>query len=404
VVGGDGVTDGPTEAGGADEPPAIPPPMMEFPADEPPAFSSPRVEFPAAPPPAFSSPMMEFPAAGPPAFSSPRVEFPGATPVIAAPDVRRKNRADTRWVVYSAIAGVVVLVVIGAVAVFSTGGHGDSSRPPTSAAPLPNTGPFTGTFTADFGPETDVVGKPYDGAAPSSETWGTRSACRSTPCVATASRRSGTTLSLTTLVFDQVGEYWVAVVTASATCRNMPDEQFDMMTLQPRPDGRLVGDYVMESSQGCFTKRTVTFTRTGDVDVASLPDPTNQAPRVVSPAEALHGRYHAHYVYASGPRFDFDYGAQTYCLRTGDRCMSFFQSPAGLQALVFEAGTWTRTQEYDTPCPAGGTTHIKINAQYPLPQPPQNPITRLTGHGHQEESGSSCVTSDFDSSYVRTGD
>jgi hypothetical protein len=377
--------DGPHGGAGEAEPPTIPLPMMEFPADGLPVVPSPRVEFPAA---------------QPPAFSSPRVEFPAATPVITAPDTqRKKNAVIIAGVVFAAIAAVV----IGAVAVFDTGGHGDSSRTPTRAAPLPNTGPFTGTFTAEFGPATDSGGRPRNGAPPSTETWGTRSVCRSTGCVATASRTSGVT-SLPTLVFDQVGDYWVAVGNASSSCRNLPDERFDVITLQPQPDGRLVGDYIVEGSQGCVDKRTVTFTRTGDVDVASLPDPSNQVPRVVSPAEALHGQYHTQVVYAAGSRQEYDYAAQTYCLRTGDRCISYFHNPATSQSLVFESGTWTRSQEYDARCPAGGTTHIRVNAQYLLPQPPQDPITRLTGHGRQEESGSSCVTSDFDETFSRTGD
>ena len=58
------------------------------------------------------------------------------------------------------------------------------------------------------------------------------------------------------------------------------------------PDGTLSGEYSSTTSKGCTAKRAVTFTRTADVDVTSLPDPAGQPPRVVSPAEALHGRYH----------------------------------------------------------------------------------------------------------------
>jgi serine/threonine-protein kinase len=46
---------------------------------------------------------------------------------------------------------------------------------------------------------------------------------------------------------------------------------------------------------------------------------------------------------------------------------------------------------------------MKVTATYPLPQPPQDPITLLTGHGHAEETGA-CVSGDFDEKYVRTGD
>jgi hypothetical protein len=56
--------------------------------------------------------------------------------------------------------------------------------------------------------------------------------------------------------------------------------------VQPRPDGALAGEATEIMSKGRANKRSVTFTRTGDVDVTSLPDPNTLPPRVVSPAEA----------------------------------------------------------------------------------------------------------------------
>ncbi len=67
--------------------------------------------------------------------------------------------------------------------------------------------------------------------------------------------------------------------------------------------------------------------------------------------------------------------------------MSFFHHPEGVRALVFAGGQWTRDREFDDQCPGGGTSHVKVTAQYPLPAPPQDPITLLTGHGHQEQIG-----------------
>ncbi len=69
-----------------------------------------------------------------------------------------------------------------------------------------------------------------------------------------------------------------------------------MFRLQPRPDGSLTGEHTRTTADQCAEKRTVTFTRTGDVDLDAdfytLPDPADLPPRVVSPAEALRGRYH----------------------------------------------------------------------------------------------------------------
>ena len=207
-------------------------------------------------------------------------------------------------------------------------------------------------------------------------------------------------------MFDDVGGRWTAVATTSggATCVGISVEVWEVITLQPRPDGTLSGEYTSIDAQGCNRKRTVTFTRIGDVDVDSLPDPTGQAPRVVSPAEALHGRYHSARTFANGYKHEYDLGVRTDCLRSGERCMSLFHSPDAGIPLVFASGNWTENQEFDGSCPSGGTSHVKVSAEFPLPQPPQDPITLLVGHGHQDVSGSACTGGDFDDKVERTGD
>jgi serine/threonine protein kinase, bacterial len=83
--------------------------------------------------------------------------------------------------------------------------------------------------------------------------------------------------------------------------------------------------------------------------------------------------------------------------------VSFFKGE-GYVPLVFGAGRWTYDSEHDLPCPAGGTTHTKTTGEFPLPAPPQDPITLLTGQGHQEDTGSKCVGGDLDDKFVRIGD
>jgi hypothetical protein len=206
------------------------------------------------------------------------------------------------------------------------------------------------------------------------------------------------------LVFDDVGGRWLAVGVGSGTCFDIPAERWQVLTLQPRPDGTLVGEYSSTAGNACAIKRTVTFTRTADVDVAGLPDPATQGPRVVSPAEALRGRYHQIMTFPTASKQEYDFAVRTDCLRTGDRCMSYFHEPEAAEPLLFVSGSWTMDREVDGPCPSGGTSHVKVTAHFPLPAPPQNPIVRLVGHGHQEETGSTCVSTDFDEEFVRTGD
>src|ERR1700739_3163084 len=83
-----------------------------------------------------------------------------------------------------------------------------------------------------------------------------------------------------------------------------------------QPAGTRSAECTTPTTNACGLKRAVTFTRTGDVDVTSLPDPASQPPRVVSPAEALHGRYHDTATSADGDKQEYDLAVRTDCVRT----------------------------------------------------------------------------------------
>ncbi len=73
------------------------------------------------------------------------------------------------------------------------------------------------------------------------------------------------------------------------------------------------------------------------------------------------------------------------------------------QLLQFANNVWTRDDEYDAECPAGGTSHGKITGNFPLPEPPADPIAVLTGTGFKDETGSSCKGGDYEMKFTRTG-
>ena len=126
---------------------------------------------------------------------------------------------------------------------------------------------------------------------------------------------------------------------------------------------------------------------------------------MVSAAEALHGRYHQTLT-VSGTNQENDTAIRTDCLRTGDSCMSYSHAPPDTdRALVFSSGNWSVDTDYDAACPQGGSSHTRVTADFPLPAPPQDPITLLTGHGHAQATEGSCAGSwDFDQKFVRIGD
>jgi serine/threonine-protein kinase len=322
-----------------------------------------------------------------------------------APTLMTPTRRVARSKLIAALAVSAVVVVTAVVAGVLMVQRHDRAPTAPSAATVHT---FSGTYRADYGPGTDLEGKPATGAPPMTGTWDVRSNCGAGGCIATASYTGGSGIVLVSnLVFDQVGSNWVAVGLGSTPCNDAPTEVWVVFTLQPQPDGTLTGETTRSTINSCSAaKRTVTFTRTGDPDLTKVPDPASLPPRAASPSTALHGRYHETITYANGgsaPGQD-DLSVRTVCLRNGDRCMSLFHAIDGVVPLVFGGGKWTRDDEGTVPCNTGGTAQIKLSAEYPLPDPLQDPIPLLTGHGHNETTGSTCAGGDFEDKFERTGD
>jgi serine/threonine-protein kinase len=323
--------------------------------------------------------------------------------VVGPPPPPEKRR---RGVLIGALVGVAVLIA-GAVfgGIWLTRDRGPGPAAPTETT-APGMAPFTGIYRADFSATTLMDGQTVEGATPMTARWGVRSVCRPDGCVATALRLSGEGPAVSSLVFDEVDGRWMAVGLGSDQCHNAPAEVWDVFTLEPRPDGTLSGEFSGTTSDGCSGKGTVTFARTGSVDDNTVPDPATLPPRVVSPAMALHGHYHLTRNFSNGsPQQDLLYSVTTDCLRDGARCMSYFHAPSDFRPLIFSDGKWTSELEFDGKCPPpGGPTHLKYTAQFPLPEPPQDPITLLIGNGRQEQTGNCAASTAVTETFTRTGD
>ncbi|MDT5222560.1 MAG: serine/threonine kinase PknH [Mycobacterium sp.] len=344
-------------------------------------------------------------------------QTPAPFPVVSG-ESSAKPKSKRRTPLILAGAGVLVTVIAVVVAIVLTSGGGSSgggsqaSEHSGTQEPTPtNGGPFTGTYTASFGPKLSLAGQEVaNSEPPGKETWVLRSACTGSSgsgCVATAQRTDGPYNHTPQLVFDEVRGRWIAVALEGGKCNDKSIEKWNYVWLQPHADGTMVGEWITDSLD-CYSKRAVTFTRTGDADLANLPNPAEEAARVVSPAEALHGFYHllTTYTGANAPKpQEADYNVDTVCLRTGDRCLSRFvrNGTSGTQLLHFANDVWTRDDEYDAACPAGGTSHVKIQGTFPLPEPHQDPITVLTGSGTKDESGSACKGGPYEMKFNRTG-
>jgi serine/threonine protein kinase len=329
------------------------------------------------------------------------------------PDVRSPDQlpdGETPWPWWRRKAIVIPVAVVMMVAALATilvvvTGDGSGNGSGSGSDPRP-VGPLDGTFAVEFGAPTEPNGQPYQSTPGGSETWVIKSACRASECVATASKVGGSVSTASTLVLDEINGRWEAVSATPGTCQNAPAEYWESMSLQSQPDGTLQGEFIVRSTTTCARNQQVTFTRTGDVQGNdAVLDPNAQPARVASPARGLHGRYQETDTYTDGNRSaEASFDIQTYCLRTGQRCLSYWLNPDSVKIVLFEQGHGVLANtSSDSECENGGRAHREINLQYDVPQPPQDPITLLTGRGHYTITGACPYNSDFDSRVDRTG-
>jgi serine/threonine-protein kinase len=226
--------------------------------------------------------------------------------------------------------------------------------------------------------------------------------------VATATVTGGGGSQAEARIFDYVDGRWVSVSEESYTCGNFNTQRWVKYTLTSQPDGTQSGVASTASEPGCSTTSTVTFTRIGDVDPnAQVADPSTQSPPVVSPARALHGRYHyTETLTASNTTSEVNFTAETFCRRDSQRCFTFFYKSAQTLALTFADGQWTgTTNPSDGVCTGGtGQYQIRTTLVFPLPQPAQDPIDILGGKARADVTGACPATWDIDASFQRTGD
>ena len=367
--------------------------------------------WPPPPAPALTYPT---PAPTPPPYGGmpPTAPPPWSPPSPMPPVPSRPSRKPL--VLTGALVGVALLIAGGVFAAVQLTRHDNPNTRPSSAAPQADGAAagdnFSGPYRADLGPGTDLEDKPVPNAPATTASWVVRSTCGAGGCVATAANISEGGIALVSnLTFDQLGGTWVAVGLASAQCGgDKPDEIWVVYTLHPHPDGTLAGESIRASTNSaCAAKRTLKFTRTGNADPNKVADPAVLPTRSTTPADALRGRYRETTTFTNGtivpPKI---LAANTYCLRTGDRCMSLFHGSDGAVTMMFANDKWTRNEQGTTMCGGGGTAQITINAEYPLPAEMDDPIALLTGHGNSVvAAGGACTGGgEFQDKFERTGD
>jgi serine/threonine-protein kinase len=291
---------------------------------------------------------------------------------------------------------------------------------PGKQAATPKIGPvLDGTFKVDIGPTATPDGKPVPGTA-RTETWVARSACHDGGgCVATVAvvdpRKPGEP-ARDTLVFDYVGGDWLMVREAPDKCKvgdaDVAVQGWTIMKLQSRIDGSLGGEYTWATAPAlCANKRAINLTPSRGSDSATQPsDPATEPPLKSSRGAALRGTYVYTQTYPeTGEVFpSHTYDATTFCLRTGDRCISLMTSPDthNLFVMIYGDGRFTANfPDGDAHCTDGvGKVRQSSRDELPLPQGPQDPLLGLAGKSYQDYTGDCPAKVELDVKLERTGD
>jgi hypothetical protein len=304
------------------------------------------------------------------------------------------------------VLGVVAIVAV-AVAV--------AWHPWSRGQPVKKAGPIDGVYSAEFGPEIELGSDKVLNQIPAHGTFEVVSTCTSAGCIAVAKATSGPTIKRQ-LTLDEFGGEWHSVDTAPsasfamsaglrAGCeQGLSPEVWETLMLQPRPDGKLVGQYEVIDANNCDTSRTVNLTKTGAVD-ASTGGPAAVPPRKSSPAMGFRGRYRYTHI-VSSHLSDVEGTVQTHCLRSGERCMSYFYEPESSEPFVFEDGRWNLHYSAPVDCQAADLrVRVDRAAELALPQPTDDPIDVLEGNGHEQVLGGPCSgQSNFQLRFERIGD
>jgi len=293
------------------------------------------------------------------------------------------------------------------------------SSPPAKSEPV-----LTGTF------KVQVANNISDDGKSSPEGAGTfdlvaKSVCRDGRCVATAAAPKADEPNAITaqsgaksLVFDYIGDRWVAAAQFDLTCPpsaggdNQPTRWWRTYVLEPKPDGTWSGEYAGRNSLeacGGSGHQSLTMTRTGDADPAvNLPDPAAQPPYKSSPASGFRGKYVSRITQPGSDAATDTFASTTSCVRTGEACLTYLTNAQGVpRALLFADGKWTElSAPFNAACPAGaeGTAQVVTSAELPLPPSPQDPIPLVTGKWRQTYTGDCPTTVEADVNYERTGD
>lgn len=273
----------------------------------------------------------------------------------------------------------VLLVIMAALAGCTSSGSTGSDTGTAHA----KAGKFDGTYVMEFGKMRSAdSGQEVPGSTPLTEIAVVRSACPD-GCSATAVVVNPAPNMASNFVLDYVDGSWLLVRGSPVTCGEQTTEEFRTLTLTAGHDGGFTGLYrsLTTANNGCNFDREVTVKRIGDVDPGvHLADPSILADRVVNRASGFHGRYKFVLTDKAGDaQPPLERKVQTYCERTGDRCVALLTAENRELIWALGDGTWNFATTVPQTCPDKRPTTHKDTATFALPESSENPIAKVAG-------------------------
>ncbi|PIB76868.1 hypothetical protein CQY22_004285 [Mycolicibacterium brumae] len=284
---------------------------------------------------------------------------------------------------------------------------GCSSKPAEDAETKEATS-FAGTYKFELGAVDAVdAGKDSLGDDAASADLVVKSECDEDECVASAVFVEPLAeMASNSFTLDYIDDKWVAVGIHPATCGEQQAEEFKVLQLTPGEDGQFNGSYTSLTDSDCNVQRMVRVTRVGDADESvTVPDPFAMPDRVRNRAAGFTGDYQFELTnQADQKQVSLDRKVATYCVRTGDRCVTVMTGQDRLLTWTFEEGQWNYTDNGPAKCADGRETTVADSSSLALPEEAPTPITDMVGIRTMVNAAPCPSTTDYSVNAKRTGD
>ena len=309
----------------------------------------------------------------------------------------------------------------------SSGAPVATPSPPATALDEPV---LDGTYRLDLDGNRVLVNGKAMHAPPAPSLFAFRSACSHSGCIATGTLLQGTDskhASAYTVVLDYVSGGWQMASPNTFGCSDgSTSPGVVAWFIKPRPDKSLEGTYYATHAVGVDCVSTMqapmSLTRIGDVEPGiPVADPRAVTALSASAPDGLKGRYRQVSTYRGQgkppPNDEIELESKTVdmmtmCVRNTEQCWALATANYGGETvqwpMAFVNGVWSvsRRASHNEGCPNRSTTETVMHSDYPMPQPPLNPVPRITGTESFDFHSTStpCAGAfDYDSVLERTG-